>query len=212
MLHFIEKLINKERTLLKVPNGLKKPPIKEVKRKPIEIKPKLSPGRLAFETENKIETPERGDFLKAGQKIPFYKLYSIPKMAGLAVIALIIIIGFLYVIIPSSADCGFDKACFIEKADACESAEVRDIIADGTIVKYTTDNCVLTKEIEEFSDTEPEEVVSFFKGREMKCPYRENEFDPATIEGLSFGMENCEGNLKDAIIELRLAQLELGIS
>lgn len=131
---------------------------------------------------------------------------NIQKIIGIAAILIGVII-LIYIFIPKTTDCKTDKICFVEKANECKKAVLRDTIVEGTTVKYTTKNCILTKTIEEFSEAEPEEVTTFFKDKEMACPYTKTAFDASWIEGLSFGIEQCEGQLKDAILELRLAQL-----
>jgi hypothetical protein len=135
--------------------------------------------------------------------------YSIPKIAGAILVLIIIIAGAVYLVLPKAVDCGNDKSCFIINANECKSAVLREDIAAGTTVKYSAKACVLSKSIETFSIAEPEEVVSFFQGKQMTCAYTQNNFDSTLLDGLSTGMENCEGDLKDAITELRLAQLSL---
>ena len=134
--------------------------------------------------------------------------YSINKIIFL-VIAVIVVIIIIYLVIPKATNCDYDKACFIEKANNCERAIVRDTIGDGSIVKYTSKDCILTKAFDEFSETEPEEVTSFFEKKEMTCSYTQGNFDPVLVESLPSGIDDCEGELKDAILELRIAQLTL---
>lgn len=132
----------------------------------------------------------------------------------LAKLVAVVIMGFLFIILivmifTGTEDCGTDADCFIERANECNSARFEGTIGDGTIVEYSVEDCVLTKKISEFSDTEPEEVKSFFGEKEMICEYEKGNFNEDLIDGLSLGIDECEGELKDAIIELRLAQLSL---
>lgn len=138
--------------------------------------------------------------------------YSIPKIAAAVLVMVIILAGIgylIYLALPKGTDCGNDKACFILNANECKSAVFRDDMAPGTTIKYSTKDCMLTRGIEKFNETEPVEVVSFFENKQMACSYTKNNFDATLLDGLSIGMENCEGDLKDAVIELRLAQLSL---
>lgn len=156
-----------------------------------------------------IEQPSAAPQFSAKPSI--IEQYSLVKI-GAAIISLIAIVLIIYFALPSATDCSNDRTCFAEKANSCSNVVMTETIGDGTIVKYSAKDCVLTKKIETFASTEPAEVVTFFKGKEMTCKYNMNNFDVNMISGLSIGIDNCEGALKDAIIELRLAQLELEAS
>jgi hypothetical protein len=135
--------------------------------------------------------------------------YSIPKVTAAIIILILIIALPVYFFWPKSADCGQDKVCFIDKANNCGKAAVRETIGTGTIITYATNNCVLTKSVETFAGDEPEDVVTFFKGKSMSCEYEKGSFDSILVDGISTGIDLCEGDLKDAILELRLAQISL---
>jgi len=132
-----------------------------------------------------------------------YEGYSIPKILTFLIILIILISALVYLLLPVSStpaiDCGDDIDCFIENADNCENVIVREDIGDGTIVKYTSKNCVFTKAIEFFNPNEPEEFVSLFKGKSMKCPYEKFGFDETLVYGLDFTDDSCKGDLEDAI-------------
>ncbi len=172
-----------------------KPPLKQVKRKPIIVKPKFG-SKPPVEY---VDIPE-------SKLIP---LYPKKKIIAISAIALAVLLLILIAVWPKSTNCDYDNDCFIEKADNCKPAVVRGTIGDGTIVKYSTKNCILTKEIESFSETEPQQVIDFFKNKKLTCKYEKQNFNGAQLFGLSIGIEDCEGELKDAIEELRLAQLAL---
>lgn len=127
------------------------------------------------------------------------------KEIFIVVCILVVIVSVVLILLNTTADCGYDKVCFAEKANNCENSVVRDMIANGSIVRYTSKGCAVIKTIEKFSEEEPEEVVSFFEDKEMTCTYEQYNFDEALIENLVGGIDTCSGNLKDAIYELRLA-------
>ena len=132
----------------------------------------------------------------AEKKIPI-------KGAIILALTALLIISLIYFTWPETTDCGYDKQCFMEKANACKKAILRVEIADGTIVKYTSKGCSITKIFEEFSKTEVQEVIDFLKAKEMKCDYKKGQFNILMIEDIAGGLEYCKGELKDAIIELR---------
>lgn len=134
--------------------------------------------------------------------------YSILKVVGVISIILMIF-AVVYLVLPKSKDCGNDVECFTEVANNCESGVMWESIGDGTLVKYETSDCVLTKYFYQFSDSEPIEVTEFFGDKKMTCQFSKGGFDPYLATGLAFGVDSCEGELKEAIIELRLAQLSL---
>ena len=146
--------------------------------------------------------------IEVKKELPEKPRFSLVKLASIILPAILIIVVIIF-LIPTSTKCGFDQFCFIEKAELCESVEMKDNIGDGTIAKYEAKDCILTKEIETFSQTEPIEVINFFQKKTMECRYEQNNFDASLIQGLSIGIESCQGSLADAINELRLAQIAL---
>ena len=172
-----------------------KPPLMRIRRKPITVKPK-------FGSKPSVEYMDV-------HESKLISTYSTKKIMAIAIISAIILLLIIIAAWPKTTNCDYDNDCFIEKADNCKSAVVRSTIGDGTIVKYTTKDCTLTKEIERFSATEPQQVKDFFKNKKMTCKYEKQDFNGAMLYGLSIGIEDCEGQLKDAIEELRLAQLAL---
>ena len=119
----------------------------------------------------------------------------------------IVVIAVIAVLFASSKPQGCSRDCFIKKADNCENAVLREKLANTTtIIKYKAENCNLIKTIESFDKAEPEEIISLFKGKEMSCSYEKNDFNEEIINGLVGGIEDCSGDLKDAIYELRIAQ------
>ena len=68
---------------------------------------------------------------------------------------------------------------------------------------YRIDGCTLTKELTKFSDAEPVVVQNFFTGKMMRCAFEMNKFDATLAQGLLAGLNQCEGSLKESIIQLQ---------
>ncbi len=110
---------------------------------------------------------------------------------------------------PSVQDCAWDKDCFIAQANQCSPTKVREDIS-GSILSYQSFmDCTLTKRFESFGPAEPQEVVSFFSGKQMSCVYEPGYFPTELVQSLTSGNERCTGALKDAIEELALASLAI---
>lgn len=148
------------------------------------------------------------------EDIPEEDLEYSPIRVTIAIIILIILIsgaayGISLIWPEAAADCGYDRVCFVFYADDCQKAVLREEVTGGTIIKYqSSSRCTVTKSIETFGTAEPEEVVDAFKGKKMVCSYERNNFDPLIAEGISLGLNYCQGELRDAIIDLRSALLE----
>ena len=124
------------------------------------------------------------------------------------IVLVIIVVSAIIFFAPFRTNCNFNTACFIEKANNCESALfVEDI--EGSIVEFTiSPQCVLTKKITQFSPAEPPEIVALFGNKEMTCSYTKGGFDVDYTTFLG-NVDLCRGDLKEAIYELRIAQFEI---
>jgi hypothetical protein len=131
------------------------------------------------------------------------------ELIVVAGVGFVVILAFLIIsVIPFTEGCGFDRQCFLDKANNCEASILKEDL-QGSIVRYeSSTDCKLTKRFERFSDTEPEEIEILFKQKDMTCTYSQGNLDPDLVS-LVGGIEFCEGNLKDSIYELRLAQIAL---
>ena len=118
-----------------------------------------------------------------------------------------ILVGILLIALPREAvSCG-NEACFQDAANACAPATLRLSTTTNAVYSYETKNCGMTKRIESFG-SEPQAIQDLLQGKEMTCTFEKNAFDPALLT-LAGGIEHCNGSLKDAIVELRIAQLSL---
>lgn len=156
------------------------------------------------ERESRVSVPihEKFTFRPTKQTLTIFLAAAVFVFALLAI----------FVIYPSvsAADCGFDKSCFAERADNCKASVVKEDLYGSTILYESSKDCVLTKTIEELDISEPFEVKLLFEGKEMECPYSKEQYNPDWSADLVGGIDNCEGELKEAIYNLRIAQIALG--
>lgn len=118
-----------------------------------------------------------------------------------------LLIAFVLFGLTSSQGCeGID--CFVATANECGKATYYEMFSE-TEMEFSTADCVLTKKVSSFASTETEEVIELFSGKEMNCPYEKGNFPTEWMEGIASGMEDCQGELKETIYEVQLAQYVL---
>ena len=188
--------------------------------------------RAYFEIGLKTETElvEKLEKLKINYLLNY--LRNLPTWAYyiVAIIAVLSILALLYPAEDISnnqldsqtfavKDCSQDKNCFIAEAKKCNDAVYQQPL-EGSIVEFSSskiketkesesNNCVIKKRFKSFAESEPKEIKDLFKDLEMTCSYKKESFDAALANDLIAGIETCDGLLKDAIYELRIAQIEL---
>lgn len=135
-------------------------------------------------------------------------LFSKLQLAILSLIILIIIIAAA-LFLPSKGislskeiNCT-DQDCFIQAANNCNSAYLEQD-EEGSLFSYKTNNCILTKTAVKLSEDEPIEMIDQFEGSSMTCSYEKANFDTNLLNTLTLGIENCTGQLKDALEDLLL--------
>jgi len=130
-----------------------------------------------------------------------YKEKGKPKrlwVFGLLAILLIIFVVFgLAYVAPTKCN---TEDCFISKANKCMAATFMNQI-EGTTFYYETNNCVLTKKIQNLDPSEPQEIIDAFLGKSMTCKFNKNDFSPLFLNSVTGYLEACEGPLKDKILE-----------
>ncbi len=94
-----------------------------------------------------------------------------------------------------------DKDCFIAAANKCENASILFTDTVGTF-KYSASDCIFTKTLLALNSTESDEMKNLLQGKNMTCRYKQGNFDQRLVTSLIFGMEYCEGDLKEALAEL----------
>ncbi|MBI4148270.1 hypothetical protein HY490_03180 [Candidatus Woesearchaeota archaeon] len=88
--------------------------------------------------------------------------------------------------------------CFVEAARNCEDSEVTLRQSGGTF-KYSSTQCILTKTLVSLDPSEKQEIKLVLEGKSLACTYQKGNFDPRWVNSLVFGLERCEGKLKDAL-------------
>ena len=96
------------------------------------------------------------------------------------------------------------QECFISAANNCEAVKMEQNEA-GSLFRYSTSNCIMTKTLSKINGLEPAEIKSLLEGKSLECAYEKGAFNTYWISALSIGLENCSGELKDAIDELSYA-------
>jgi phospholipid N-methyltransferase len=91
------------------------------------------------------------------------------------------------------------KDCFITRANNCQDANIIVNETFGT-VNYASKDCVFTKTLLSMNDTE--EIRKLFEGKTLSCKYEQSKFDSRLVNTLVFGIEYCEGELKDRIVDM----------
>ncbi len=144
-----------------------------------------------------------------------HKISPVLEWSIIASAILIIILGVTFIFINNNGvkNCGLDSGCFIEQANLCEPAELEMYYVDDTVVTFKSNKqCILEKEITNFNENEPELVVDLLSEKKMTCPYEKNNFNSFVVYDLVNGIDECEGDLKEAILELlvyaEIAELE----
>lgn len=129
-----------------------------------------------------------------------------------AVASVILVIGVtLYFLTGTgiTANICNDTNCLTAAAEACQDAVYYQDV-EGTKVKYEIKGCTLTKTITEFGPKEPQELRDLLSDKSLDCLYEKGNFDKSWIDVFG-GLDKCNGNLKDTVYELRMAQYNLGL-
>ena len=110
----------------------------------------------------------------------------------------------VFVFMSDKSDVCSDINCFIAKANQCEPVVYEETTDMGSIryfsvKKEDTDNCILVKEIEELSKNEDPLIKKLLEEKEMECTYTKGNFNSRWMTSMTAGLEDCQGELKDAI-------------
>lgn len=90
------------------------------------------------------------------------------------------------------------KECFISAANNCENISLKSTEEYGA-VNYSAKDCVFTKTIVGLNDNETQEMQDLLEGKYFTCNYTKGNFDQNWTASLMFGIENCEGELREII-------------
>jgi hypothetical protein len=101
----------------------------------------------------------------------------------------------------ANATCN-DAACFIAAADNCSDMNITLNSSVATFAYTSSQSCVLTKTLVSVDSNETQQMKDFLEGKSMACVYQKGQFNAGLVNSLVDGMENCTGDLKDALGEL----------
>lgn len=162
-----------------------------------DVRKKLKRAKYSDEMINKIfESYNR-------KQMPFLKR----NKQLLYILGIMVLISFTILAFTSCATRCDDKTCFFEKANDCGTAEFTQ--AEDTItIEYKIDNCILTKTITELDESEPEAIHELFQDQQMVCPYVKNNFNFESIDSFLNNIEDCEGSLKQIVLQLRAVGIQ----
>lgn len=90
------------------------------------------------------------------------------------------------------------KDCFADAANGCKDISITSNEDFGS-AKYTAKNCVFTKTIVSLAAGESQEMKKLLEGKSLSCQYEKGKFNDQWINTLILGIENCEGELRDAL-------------
>ncbi len=138
------------------------------------------------------------------------KIITKPKKnlkSGLIILGLIFLLLLAGCKSSSPLKCS-DMECFISNANQCKAAtyeEVTDFGKISYIIKADdTGNCLLTKEIVELSENEDAVLKKALEGKKMECIYSSGQFNGQWLTSMIEGLEDCRGELKEAVGQLLL--------
>ncbi|MCX6778328.1 MAG: hypothetical protein NT157_05600 [Candidatus Micrarchaeota archaeon] len=104
---------------------------------------------------------------------------------------------------PASPGCG-NEACFITAANNCESMNLTVTDEVGTFSFSSSKSCVFTKTLVSLNANETREMKNALEGKSMYCIYEKGNFDQRWVTSLIYGLENCQGDLKDRLADLTI--------
>jgi hypothetical protein len=102
---------------------------------------------------------------------------------------------------PPAPTCS-DKNCFIAAANGCKDISMA-LSEDVGVFNYTSsENCTFTKTLVSIDASETQDMRNLLGGKSMACNYEKGKFDGRLVTSLIYGMEFCEGDLKEALAGL----------
>ncbi|MBI4451424.1 hypothetical protein HY642_05600 [Candidatus Woesearchaeota archaeon] len=101
---------------------------------------------------------------------------------------------------PEPPSCA-TKDCFVPLANDCKDADIT-VTEDAGVFRFLSKDCVFTKTLVTPNSQETSEMKALLQGKSLACKYDKGRFDQRWTESLVFGIENCEGELKDILVQL----------
>lgn len=188
---FLQKIFRPAEPKKRIPEKIELPK----KPKPEPVKPKKSFFKHLFKQKKAAPAKKEKPPVTRPKRKPL-------RMIHITVFSVLIllVLAIAITLIASPATCA-TKECFLEKANACEKATYKNAIAGARINYESRTDCTIVKTLVKVADTEPAEIKEKFQGKSMICAYYKNDFSPMHIETVSGLVVNCEGPLKQAIIQ-----------
>ena len=94
------------------------------------------------------------------------------------------------------------KDCFIASANDCKGIAMTLTEKAGIFTYASSTDCVLTKTLVRLDPSETPEMKDVLEGKSMTCKYKKGEFDERWVTSLIYGIEYCDGELRDNLAEL----------
>ncbi|MBT3408736.1 hypothetical protein HN415_08730 [Candidatus Woesearchaeota archaeon] len=168
-----------------------------------------------FDISKQVSKNEPFKNLKSNQNISTNFFNSIlHKKIFYIILVLIILLSFilLFFFNNSVENCS-DLDCFLEKANKCEKSSYiydnNEIIFEVSSNKFGDNTCQLTKKVIGLPSLEPSIIKEAILNKELKCIYNMDEFNQKWINTLLGGLNDCEGELKNSLYEIAIAQYEV---
>lgn len=117
---------------------------------------------------------------------------------------IVILMGFAFIFSLNSGTTCKNAGCFVTGAKQCMTVNYQETTEFGTF-KYTAklDNelhkCVFTKEIVKLSANDDPFLKAALEGKQMQCAYAKGEFNGQWVTSQIEGLEDCNGELKEAV-------------
>jgi len=106
---------------------------------------------------------------------------------------------------PSTNVTCMNETCFfIAAANNCEDKNLTVTDDVGTFSYSSSKYCIFTKTLVSLNDNESQEMKNLLEGMNMTCIYERGKFDQRWVTSLIYGIENCQGDLKDRLGDLTL--------
>jgi hypothetical protein len=105
-------------------------------------------------------------------------------------------------IAPSTNATCEDEACFIAAANNCENMSLTVTDDVGTFSYSSSKYCIFTKTLVSLNANETQEMKNLLEGKNMTCIYERGKFDQRWVTSLIYGIEYCDGELKDRLGDL----------
>jgi len=124
----------------------------------------------------------------------------------IGVLILLAILAIFYArVVPTQC---VDRKCFVTKADQCAPATYEETTAIGTI-NYSVSagsggSCTLTKQVIALDKKENDIIKKLLENKLLVCVYPKNQFNSQWLTSMIEGLDNCYGDLKDAVGRLLL--------